>query len=380
MADNTTAPIIPLNLPSVEELNRRCSDYSRGVEARKLDDAPQDGTQYGRQDGEWVPIGDSFQDFYDQVADQIATGGGPLTSAAGFNPGDYYILTTTGAFATSLPNLAGETGVEGDRIVSNGTVWVLVTASSSYLSALVDDTAAGVITLSAGANSGVAPTAAADLTRKDYVDQGDVVDRNYADSQDAAHVGAADPHGDRAYSDTQLTNHVAAPDPHVQYTLETQALAAFVGIGYGGMFSNAQRAAPNLGGGWQIIEFDTLSVAVPAGVTLDLVNNQFSIDREGVFVLFLGFTFEHNSSNSGRLTNVRLFNVTDNTEINRIILATGRNAEASSFQQQVLVEIGPVSVSDQLRFEIGNGDTYSSVQWDQTNMSAYSVGEWRGVL
>ena len=115
-------------------------------------------------------------------------------------------------------------------------------------------------------------------------------------------------------------------------------------------------------------------------MTIDLVNNQFSIDREGVFTLFLGFTFEHNSSNSGRLTNVRLFNVTDGTQINSIILATGRNAEASSFQQQVLLEIGPASVSDQLRFEIGDGDTYSSVVWDQTNMSVYSVGEWRGVV
>ena len=126
-----------------------------------------------------------FIGYYDQVNDVRLGLGGMLDSAANYAPGAYFLLTVTGAFATTQPNLAGESGIVGDRIVSDGAVWTLVTTAGEFISKVTDDTAAGVITFTpTPRTTAAAPTLADELTRKDYVDA--------ADAAHAALTAAAD--------------------------------------------------------------------------------------------------------------------------------------------------------------------------------------------
>jgi hypothetical protein len=78
-------------------------------------------------------LGDQQEGFYDQVADNIlGTPGGPLDAATNYVSGSYYTLTVAGVFTTSIPELTGLTGAPGDAVVSNGTIWQLVTVTGLY--------------------------------------------------------------------------------------------------------------------------------------------------------------------------------------------------------------------------------------------------------
>lgn len=146
---------------------------------------------------------------YDQTTDAVAPGGGALLAATNFNPGEYYELVANGAFVTPLPELNGLSGNTGDRIYSDGSVWVLATAAGAYLSKTVADTAAGKISFTVGADSAVAAAAANDLTRKAEVDAADASLQGQIDGHVGEAVPSSDPHGAMTYTDQQDAAHAA---------------------------------------------------------------------------------------------------------------------------------------------------------------------------
>ena len=156
-------------------------------------DAPADGKQYARQSNAWLEItqASDLVGFYDQTADAIA-GGGALDAASNYTAGQYYILTVTGTFVTPLPELNGLAGSAGDRIISDASEWILLSAATDYLSSVTDDTAQGVITFLPAPKSGSAAAADDELQRKKESDDADATVQANLD----AHTGNALVHFD----------------------------------------------------------------------------------------------------------------------------------------------------------------------------------------
>lgn len=201
MADNPPVLRIPVGVDEgAPELNRRCSQLSEST-VRIAEQLVERQTT-------------SERGLYAQVADNVTEYGsgayvGPLLPASDYTAGDFFLLTQNGRFATTLPELSGLDAADGDRITSDGTMWVLRTASNAYLSRLEDDTAEGLITFAAGAQSSQPPVQAEDLTRRDYVDG-------------------------------LIVTHEAAPDPHPQY-LQSIATEDFARLSAGNVFSSGGR-------------------------------------------------------------------------------------------------------------------------------------------
>lgn len=111
---------------------------------------------------------------------------------------------------------------------------------------------------------------------------------------------------------------------------------------------------------------DWNTVTVPGiGITFNATLGEFSFGWPGTWQLSLSLIWEHNSSNTGRLTNVRYHNVTEGVTSTPVVVATGRNAEATAITLLLLVNIGVTDIGDVFRYEIGGGDAYTSVVWDQ---------------
>lgn len=159
---------------------------------------------------------------------------------------------------------------------------------------------------------------------------------------------------------------------------ETQQLFTFAA--YGAIDIHTPHPDGNIGVGWQPLDFYN-TVRVPArGITLGL-NGEFSVDNQGVYMLNLTGSVEHNSSNGGRSFNIRLYNVTDGIAEPGILIGTGRNAEATTIPVSSLFELSPADVGKIFRAEYGgSGDTYSAVVWNALNFSIHNVGEWRDPL
>ena len=180
-----------------------------------------------------------------------------------------------------------------------------------------------------------------------------------------------------------VAEHEGKSDPHPDYTLEQEALSAFAFAAYGGMaYDGDGFAFPDIGAGWQDLNmYNTLSVATPRHVVVDLVNDTLSVDSEGVYQLSVAMSFNHNSSNGGRITRVRLYD--DNAGIplgGGFQIGTGRSAESTSVGVSILFEVTAAMVDHKLAIQIGGGDVYSAVEFTSADFSMHSIGEYRGQL
>lgn len=181
---------------------------------------------------------------------------------------------------------------------------------------------------------------------------------------------------------TSIGSHQEATDPHPQYLLKTDALAVFAFAAYGGMIVDTDAAFSNLGGSYQVIDvFDEVYPATPRGVTVSLPASTLAFENDGVYAFAITGTFEHNSSNQGRTTNIRVWNVTDGAQLGAPwVIGTGRNAEATPIAFVGLTEIVESNKNKEFRLEIGGGDTYSSVSFNALVFQVWNVGEWREPL
>ena len=134
-----------------------------------------------------------FLGLYNQVGDNVTAGAGsgsPLLTAGNYNDGEYYVLDRAGVFSTSITELNGLTGATNDRIFAVGGTWYLVTATQDFLSSVVDDTAAGIITFTQPPVGSAAATAATELIRKGESDSGDATVQGNLDT----HIADTDVH------------------------------------------------------------------------------------------------------------------------------------------------------------------------------------------
>lgn len=179
-----------------------------------------------------------------------------------------------------------------------------------------------------------------------------------------------------------VAEHEAKPDPHPQYIQNEEGLRTFTFAAYGGLLHNTgAHAFPNLGATWQHLDFMDTETATPLHVTVNTTNSSLSADNPGVYMLTVSGVFSHNSSNSGRSTRVRLYDLAGDVPLTTgLLIGTGRNAEASNISASVLTTIAPEDVGEELILQIGGGDAYSAVEFTTLSFSLHSVGEYQGVF
>ena len=160
-------------------------------------------------------------------------------------------------------------------------------------------------------------------------------------------------------------------------TLQFMSFAA-----YSGLRVDTPVTFPDLGAAWQPINiFNEITPTTPRFITANLTNHSFSVDNEGVYVLTITGTFEHNSLNQGRVTYLRSWDLTSGVQVgNDLPLPTGRNAEATPIAVSTFFEVTAAVEDHEIRLEIGAGDTYTSVIFNVLNYQIHSIGEWREAI
>ena len=98
--------------------------------------------------------------------------------------------------------------------------------------------------------------------------------------------------------------------------------------------------------------------------TFDTATGQFSVTKKGIWDVDLSFNLSHNESNSGRETFLRLWDVNGGVPIGREYpIGIGRNQPGTDRSLQAPFAV--TTPGQPIRFEIGGGDTISSVLWNQ---------------
>ena len=162
-------------------------------------------------------------------------------------------------------------------------------------------------------------------------------------------------------------------------TLAEFSLSSFVAAAYGSVrMSTAPQAGPDLGAGWQAL--DRMDQVAVTPRLMDVRSpGEFSVDHPGVYNLQTEVGFEHNSSNGGRFTQLRLFNVTDGVPTSLTTsIVIGRNVEVTQWTGNLLFEADDVAAQKYYRWEIGGGDAVSSMSWLTQSLSVNQLSEWRG--
>ncbi len=148
---------------------------------------------------------------------------------------------------------------------------------------------------------------------------------------------------------------------------------------YGAMRTSTVSGTYNLGAGWtKYTDFDQQNVT-PKGTTFDTATDTFQINANGIYMFYLGFTFDHNESNQGRSFQFRLFNEADSTALGSPVdIGVGRNTPVTNFAFQFMFEIADANEDDAIRIELGNGSSINGT-FSEFEVGVYSIGELQGV-
>ena len=134
----------------------------------------------------------------------------------------------------------------------------------------------------------------------------------------------------------------------------------------------------DLGAGWQTLDLFDAETIIPTGVTINLVANTFSVDEESEVLMQVTGAFSHAALNAGRETFLRLFNVTKGSAEAGVPIGTGRNAEITNMAASAAFLVDATVVGDVFRVEIGGGDAYTAVEFEQFSLTITSAGPWLG--
>jgi len=128
--------------------------------------------------------------------------------------------------------------------------------------------------------------------------------------------------------------------------------------GYGGMIQDAD-ILYDITAAYATLPFDTQSPVAQRGVVINLANDSISFNRAGVWRLSYGFSLAgHDSVNAGRVVNFRFYDVTVGAPRPFILsLGIGRNVEDTTISGSRLIEITEDIVGNELRIELGGGDS-----------------------
>ncbi len=150
-------------------------------------------------------------------------------------------------------------------------------------------------------------------------------------------------------------------EPSMEETVATGNWFPLVYPGSGSGTQDVSQVIGTVGAGWTTIEMDNEGIP-PYGCSFDLAADTFQFLFPGVWQLNGNLFFSHDSSNNGRTTNLRFFNVTDGVPIGTPVpIGIARNVEDSQASFTVLLRLAASDADETIRVEIGGGDTLSAV-------------------
>lgn len=143
--------------------------------------------------------------------------------------------------------------------------------------------------------------------------------------------------------------------------------------GSGGMDMTAPELIGTIDSGWTILDQFDNNLFTPYGITTDPLGGTFTFEFLGLWQESFSLFFAHNSSNSGRITYVRLWNVTAGAELARVPIGVGRNVEDTNSTFTILSRFSEADIGATLRWEIGGGDSFSAVTLEILRFDTHQV-------
>ena len=140
--------------------------------------------------------------------------------------------------------------------------------------------------------------------------------------------------------------------------------------GHGGMLMNdGPQADADFDINFQPIDQMNVINVEERGVDLTVDTGEFSVTIGGIWKILLYVNISHNSiSNASRTIFIRTFNVTDNDPGPVFPIGIGRNDEDTNTVVSIMVDIAQDDIGDTYRFDIGGGDTLTTVVWNQVSV------------
>ena len=170
------------------------------------------------------------------------------------------------------------------------------------------------------------------------------------------------------------------PDPHPQYATEKAVLEFMAFAAYGGMDGVASLAG--IAATWNpVTNYPSLAVSTPRYMYANLSAGTLSVEYPGMYVFSVFFSIRFNEAQGGRITYVRIFDVTSGQPIGKVVpLFVGRNQAGLTMSISTIVEILPPSVGEEMRVEFGGGNVFDGVVVDLVTFALYSIGEFKGEI
>ena len=146
-----------------------------------------------------------------------------------------------------------------------------------------------------------------------------------------------------------------------------------------GMRTTPDTAFADLGAAWQDLDVITLQTITPYGL-VDEGLGRFSFLYPGTYQISLSGSFRHDGDINARSTQFRLYNETEAAGSDAIAVGSGRDAQLTAVAGVFPFEVLPADVGDQFVFQIGNGSTYTTVEFPSMSYLITNIGLWQGAL
>lgn len=139
--------------------------------------------------------------------------------------------------------------------------------------------------------------------------------------------------------------------------------------GWGAVGLSTPEADTDIGAGWNPVDQPNQTEVALRNVTYDTATGNFSFQKKGIWDLGLLLNFQHNESNAGRQTALRLWDATGGSQLgDSFPIAIARNQPSTQVSITYPSEIPTVALGNLLRFEIGGFDTLTNIIWTQSEL------------
>lgn len=147
-------------------------------------------------------------------------------------------------------------------------------------------------------------------------------------------------------------------------------------VGYGGISQRAGAALINPGLGWTLLPADTEVITNPVAVDQNVDFDALAFQLAGMWSLSISFSMTHNELNAGRTSNIRLLNTNTGLASTGVLFSTARNTDVTAFSINVLFEVQPAQLGDNISLQMGGGSTYSELFLNSMSFSATLLAEF----
>jgi hypothetical protein len=146
-------------------------------------------------------------------------------------------------------------------------------------------------------------------------------------------------------------------------------------LAYGGVGLDIPAALGDLGAGWTTLIADIGVLANPKDVVQDFASDGIRFVVPGFYNMAITIALEHNELNASRVSEIRLYNVTDAVAVgDGTTVGTARNQAVTNYSTLQLVEVSTAGVGDLFVVQMGNGSDYTGITLLSFSFTITSIG------